>query len=236
MSAPALERFYQELIQMLDLVILRSARLLENHPALLPKPSVAEELSLIMQCCGDVTRVLESLHDKPLSKHIHSLDEIELNTAIGEVLEVIKPLIQQTRERGAELTVNLTLNDLPIGIGNPSKVRLALTNLLILALQTIPDGGELQISSQVRNNHVSTVIATTTQYMPETLRRELERIFQRYNEDNDFGITISCPFVLSGDHLASNSTDLQHGVTFIFSLPAKSDARPSELRNSFGVA
>jgi signal transduction histidine kinase len=68
----------------------------------------------------------------------------EINQAINTVLELARPLL------GSRIRVHLALNpDLPMVPGDSGEIEQALVNLILNAVDAMPNGGELSLSSEL---------------------------------------------------------------------------------------
>ena len=69
---------------------------------------------------------------------------IEINPAVNTALELARPLF------GGRIHVKLALDpDLPMVEGDPGEIEQALTNLILNAIDAMPNGGELSLSTEL---------------------------------------------------------------------------------------
>jgi CheY-like chemotaxis protein/anti-sigma regulatory factor (Ser/Thr protein kinase) len=102
------------------------------------------------------------------------LDVTDLNEVIGSSLEFIKPRLDeqcQTTDSGIEVMLNL--NEIGLIEGSETEIREALINILINAIEAMPQGGRLSIETKQDGEFVVVSISDTGVGMTSDVQRRV---------------------------------------------------------------
>jgi signal transduction histidine kinase len=140
-----------------------------------------------------------------------------------DILEVLEEVVRLVRPQATKQRVQLFLLhpevDLPrIAIDQP-KIEQALLNLLINALEAMPEGGTLSASAAIRNGSISIEIADTGSGIPPEYRAS---VFKPYFSTKTTGTGMGLPLTEKlvnqhGGHIECESRG--HGTMFRIHLP-----------------
>ena len=135
------------------------------------------------------------------------------------------------REHASEDGVRIALDadpDVDVVDGDERRIKQVIFNLLSNAVKFTPSGGEVDVSAMRVNGEVRVSVADTG---PGVAPEDRERIFEEfqqsdtgdgYREGTGLGLALSKRFVeLHGGRIWLDS-EVGHGSTFSFSLPARS--------------
>jgi signal transduction histidine kinase len=106
--------------------------------------------------------------------------KVNLNQLVEEALNFLK---LRCAKEGVQLTCSLS-PDLPEVDADPSQLNQVVINLMVNALQAMPQGGELKVQTLVEGNQVSLMIEDTGIGMSEGI---LERIFAPFFTTKEVG-------------------------------------------------
>ncbi len=139
----------------------------------------------------------------------------DLNGVVREVLD----LTRRQAER-SEVAVITRIAELPQLAGDGGQLRQALLNLVLNALQAMPDGGQLTVTTRCRESRAEVTIADTG---PGIALAEQERIFRTFvttrPDGTGLGLPISQRIVTShGGQISVNSSP-GNGAAFTVTLP-----------------
>jgi len=142
---------------------------------------------------------------------------------VNDLLRAVAQLFQaQLQAPGREpITCRLDLDENPAPIAaDPELLHRALSNLVLNAMDAMPNGGTLTLRSRRGDNHVIVEVSDTGSGLT---REECERIFTPYYTSKQHGTGLGLAIVQSvvSDHEGRISVESEpgHGTTFVIELP-----------------
>jgi two-component system sensor histidine kinase HydH len=145
------------------------------------------------------------------------------NTNMGELAAtVIKQIKYQCDERGIKII--LEQNKVPPITADANKLRQVLLNILLNAIQAMPNGGEIRFSCRQFNddsgNRLELRIADTGPGIsPENLAKIFDPFFSTKAHGTGLGLATAQAIVSEHNGLIVAESKLGEGTTFIISLP-----------------
>lgn len=100
---------------------------------------------------------------------------VDLNKLVQETLDMTEPVWGSRNTNLIE--IDAQLNPVPTFEGNPGEIREALTNLILNAIDAMPDGGRLTLCTTCFRNTVQLRIIDTGMGMPQSVQ---DRIFEPF--------------------------------------------------------
>jgi signal transduction histidine kinase len=163
-----------------------------------------------------------------------SMEIANLKTIIGRFSDFSKRVRSLYEAAGAvgggdaakiRFEVQLSAKAVPLD-ADPELFHRALSNLVLNAMDAMPEGGTLTLSAKPRGDQVEIRVADTGQGMtPE----ECERLFTPYYTTKEHGTGLGLAIVQSvvADHGGAISVESRTGggTTFVITLPKASEAR-----------
>jgi signal transduction histidine kinase/ActR/RegA family two-component response regulator len=165
-----------------------------------------------------------------------SLQELNLNTMAEQVADMTRPRWRDIpQSNGVTLQMNLDLApDLPELVGNESEIREALTNLVLNAVDALPNGGEITIRTCVSTRDAARTDASQPTYLvievsdngtgmsEETRKRCLEPFFSTKGKRGT-GMGLSMVYGVMERHEGSIEiqSELGKGSTFRLIFPVR---------------
>jgi signal transduction histidine kinase len=146
--------------------ILGFAQLAQKQPRL--PPQAADDLGKIVTTALHAREVIRKLmlfarQSPPRKTHVR------LNLIVDEALSLVASRCAQ----GSVTVVRRASPRLPEIVADPSQVRQVLVNLLVNAIQAMPGGGTLTVTTSESDNHVLLEVADTGTGMSEDVLRQL---------------------------------------------------------------
>lgn len=140
----------------------------------------------------------------------------------GLVRSDSQAMIESTTGSNIKCTVQVDTHPLPID-ADPELLHRALSNLVLNAIDAMPEGGSLELSVQRRDGQVEIRVSDSGEGLtPE----ECERLFTPYYTTKEHGTGLGLAIVQSvvADHkgtisVESSNGDQKTGATFIIKLP-----------------
>jgi signal transduction histidine kinase len=182
-------------------------------------------LNLIAQAASDGAAIvsrLQKLARGPVPSEVAALD---LNTLVQEVVETTQPLWHDhaTRE-GRPVEVRLELMPLPQIAGRATELREVFTNLLLNAVEAMPQGGQLTLRTWTEGGEVCAAVSDTGVGMtPEVLSRLFDPFFTTKGaRGTGLGLTVSQALIKGHSGVLTVQSEAGRGTTFVNHLPVAS--------------
>ncbi len=184
---------------------------------------VANSLELISRCTGRIDQVLKDLRDYSLGAQSRVLETIEINRVVSDALSII------TAHRQMEnILVDRQLpEDIPLVMGNRFQLKQVMTNLLLNAIQAIPEGGSgsIAIITQIddKNREVTVTVSDNGEGIPDDIKGKLmEPFFSTRIEKGGSGLGLYISNYIINEHNGSLSFESTAGKGTVFTvrLPA----------------
>jgi signal transduction histidine kinase len=154
------------------------------------------------------------------------VDELDMRDVIARVVRLYGPSLQQQR-CPISLDSKISAERLPVLV-DAELMHRALSNLVLNAMDAMPDGGTLTIGANRNGNNIRVTIADTGKGMTT---EECERLFTPYYTTKQKGTGLGLAIVQSviADHHGTIGVESHpgSGTTFVIDLPA-SDVRSED--------
>ncbi len=146
---------------------------------LVPKvqdPEIRRALEMVEEETREGAEVVQRLQ---AFSQVQVLVPLDLGLVIREVLEITRPRWEENaRAGGSHIQALLELAEIPAIAGEPAGLRQALINLLLNAVDAMPDGGTITVKTWASPEGVYCTVADTGVGMSEEVRRRaLEPFF-----------------------------------------------------------
>jgi two-component system, NtrC family, nitrogen regulation sensor histidine kinase NtrY len=146
------------------------------------------------------------------------LSELDLRDVLARVVRLYQPGLRQ-RERPIEIVAKIPEDRLPVAV-DAELMHRAISNLVLNAMDAMPDGGTLTISAGRDGNNVRATIADTGNGMTV---EECERLFTPYYTTKQEGTGLGLAIVQSviADHHGTIAVESNpgRGTVFMIDLP-----------------
>lgn len=196
-------------------VISGRVQLLLRPPSTLPA-SVVASLGKIENAIADGVEIARRLRQIGRTGDEKPFEPFSLGAVAEEAVEMTEP---RWRKCGG-LEVVSALDEVPLVLGRPSEVREVLTNLILNAIDAMPDGGRLTVSTSCGNGRVRVAVADTGAGMDEGVVRKLFTPFFT-TKPNGTGLGLSVSYGIVKRHGGSINVESEpgKGTRFVVSLP-----------------
>lgn len=204
-------------------VILGNIQLLIYQLDHLRSEDIREQLKIIEKSAKDGAETIRRIQEFSGRRSDREFITLSLNDIIKEVIIITQPRWRdQAQKKGIEIQVQTQLNDIPLIMGNPSELREVLMNIIFNAIDAMPEGGVITISSHIQTEDwVELRISDTGIGMSEEVRR---RVFDPFFttkgvKNSGLGMSVSYGIIKrhGGDILIESEPG--KGSTFIIHLP-----------------
>jgi PAS domain S-box-containing protein len=118
--------------------------------SLTTNPEVLESLGTLEVAATDGAQVVRRLQGFARQQPAGALAPCDLARAVAEALEITRPHWRDDAQRqGRPIEIQTALDGLPPILGRVSEIREALTNLILNAVDAMPEGGTLRVAGRV---------------------------------------------------------------------------------------
>jgi len=193
---------------------------------------IIRDAMMIEKSALDSGEILKRLRQLARSEKNGRKETINLQELIDDSVEMIQPRWERLVERnGLKITLeNEPVNDIFIN-AEPSELREVFTNLLLNALDAMPDGGCISIISRRFNNSVRITISDTGTGMPVDI---VEKIFTPFfttkgEKGTGLGLPLSRKIIENHNGTLDVHTVLGEGTSFIITLPLIDEIMPGKI-------
>ncbi len=187
-----------------------------NHEAESIRHEAANILGLIKDEIGRLNRLVSDFlsYGRPAKL---KFKEIKARALVEEVIGLVRTHAEQ---QGVQITLTAPSNDDAQLEADPEQIKTCFSNLIINAVQAMPDGGALHITV---NNH-DTALTFEFQDTGHGIDADpMEQIFEPYYSTKETGIGLGLPLTkkLIEDHggAIKVTSELDKGTTFTITLP-----------------
>ena len=192
--------------------------------------SVAEQLRTIERAGLDGAALVRKIQRYIRNENQERFEPLDLATIVDEVASLTRPYWQnEPRREGIEITLHAELDDVPPIRGAEAELREVFVNLILNAVQAMPQGGRLTLRTRLDPPHtVVAEIEDTGIGISETTRRRIfEPLFTtKGDEGTGMGLTVSHGIVQEHDGAIEVQSTPGKGTRFILRFPAAIDAQP----------
>jgi len=190
-------------------------------------PKLRQWAEVIERSAMDGARTVRRLQDFTRIRRDHPVVAVDLNQVVQQTLEATESTWrQEPRSRGIHVDVGTALTvPLPKVSGDPAELREALTNLVLNALDAMPNGGKLTLSTSAAQGHVEVTVADTGVGIPAAIRHKVFEPFFTTKGPRGTGLGLSMTYGILARHRARVTVESEEGqgTTFRLVFPEAAD-------------
>ncbi len=125
-------------------------------------PKLRQWLQVIERAATDGTRTVRRIQEFARIRRDQPFVAVELNRVVQDALEVTQSRWQEdAQSRSVTIRVTTDLTPVPPVSGDPAELREVLTNLILNAVDAMPDGGTLTLATRADETTVSLSVSDT---------------------------------------------------------------------------
>jgi signal transduction histidine kinase/ActR/RegA family two-component response regulator/uncharacterized protein YigA (DUF484 family) len=203
-------------------VILGNIQLLLYQLDHLTPEEIRERLRIIERSSKDGAETVRRIQEFTGVRRDKEFIPLSINEIIAEVMSITQPRWKdQAQKRGIQIELTRNLGDVPLIIGSPSELREVLTNILFNAIDAMPEGGKVTISTNYQDDWVEVGIADTGIGMTEEVKRKVfDPFFTTKGVTNSgLGMSVSYGIVKRHGGAILIESEMGKGTTFVLHLP-----------------
>jgi signal transduction histidine kinase len=177
--------------------------------------NIAPELEIISREILRLDRVVKTFLDFTRPVELH-LAEVPLESFVGEVLELASP---QAAAAGIRVAAQSETDSASIRV-DVDLMKQAVLNVVVNAIEAMPQGGELRLESSVHGEEAEIRITDTGPGIPPELRDKIFRLYYTTKaEGSGIGLAMTYRIVQLHDGTIEFSSQPGQGTTFVLRLP-----------------
>jgi PAS domain S-box-containing protein len=199
--------------------------------------SVQRGLTLIEQAAADGAALVRRLQQLARGSAATERTWLDLNALVQEVVETTQPLWHDhTRREGRPVEIHMALTPLPRVLGRAAELREVLTNLLLNAIEAMPNGGHMTLRTSADETGIRLEVSDTGVGMTAEVRRRLFDPFftTKGSRGTGLGLSVSQAIIKAHQGTFTVASEPGRGTTFMITLPALPEA--TDMHLSQGVA
>lgn len=203
---------------------LLALKLSEKEP---DRGAILAGLEMIEQITLQGAETVKRVQDFTRIRKDHPTNAVDVNALIRNAVEMTKPKWKYEAETlGVPVDVELLLGDVPPTTGNPSELTQVVSNLVFNAVEAMPRGGRVVITSRRDGDAIAIGIADTGVGMSKATQGHIFEPFFTTKETGQ-GLGMSIVYGILARHGGEISVDSgeNRGTTFTVRIPVRAPAR-----------
>ncbi len=192
-------------------------------------PEWIAHVEVIERASHDGARTVRRLQEFTRQETPRDFRPFDLNAAVRDSLEITKSRWQDDAHlSGISIEVAAELGEIAPALGDGSEIREVLTNLIVNAVDAMPKGGRLRLTTRwiPLEQRVEAAVADTGTGMSDEVRAQIFDPFFTTKGPKGSGLGLSVSYGIVKRHGGSIQVQTAPGAgtTFTLSLPAAADA------------
>jgi signal transduction histidine kinase len=205
------------------------AELMADIPGVRADDRALRYLQTILTASGDAAAIVSRLREffRPASE-LDAQSPVDLSRIARQIVELTRPRwLNESLLRGVTITVETELVPVPPVMGHEPQLREAITNLVFNAVDAMPDGGRIVISTFSAGPDVSIAVSDDGIGMSEDVQRHCLEPFFTTKGAGGSGLGLGMVYGIAKRHQGDLTIDstIGKGTTFTLTFPA-GDAAP----------
>ncbi len=181
-----------------------------------------ESLRVIERTALDGAQTVRRIQEFTRVRHDHGIEAVDPNEVVRDVVELTRPSWEYPNElQGIRVTTALDLRATRCVRGRAAELREVLTNLVLNALDAMPDGGEIRLTTEDDGEFVVVRVFDTGIGMDAPTR---SRIFDPFfttkaQKGTGLGLSVAYGIVARHDGRIAVESEPGRGTTFTLTFP-----------------
>ncbi len=201
------------------------AAILGRVQRLMRNPDYSEmrqEFEVIETAALDSAQTVRRIQNFARQQGQADFEPVDLNGLVRDAIEITRTRwLDDAHSRGIKYTVEFEAANLPPILGDGSQLREVFVNLIINAIDAMPDGGPLRVSSTDSDGEVIVRFADEGMGIPRRIR---ERIFEPFfstkgASGTGMGLAVSYGIVTHHNGRIDLESEVGKGTTFTLTFP-----------------
>ena len=194
-----------------------------------PASNIQSSIQTIEKTAEDGAALIEKLQRYIREDTQKHFERVNLATLIEDCITITQPYwYNEPRRQGIEIDVERNLQDTPDVMGAASELREVFVNLILNAVQAMPDGGTLTFETYVDDASVCARVNDTGIGMSDDVQENIfEPLFTTKGEQGT-GMGLSASYGIIQEHEGDIDVTSEpgEGTTFVLSFPPADESEP----------
>ncbi len=185
--------------------------------------ALVRNLEIIQTAAEDAAATVRRIQTFARKSPAKEFERLEVSSLLNDAIEITRTRWQnEARLRGLEYEVNLNAERGYYTLGSASELREVFVNLIVNAVDAMPNGGKLQISCELYNARLRLRFADNGTGMPEDVRQKIFDPFftTKGAHGTGLGLSVSYSIIERHEGTISVASNLGEGTMFTIELPA----------------
>ena len=201
--------------------ILGYAQLMKQNPSDLAL--VERSLSVVEAAAMDGSETVRRIQQFARLRPDEQFLTVDVNQIVQDAVAITRPRWEEKIAHDSRpLDLSLSLNASHTIHGRPAALTELLTNLILNAMDAMPEGGTLTIATETQDGLVAIIVRDTGIGMPEGVRRRIFEPFFSTKGDAGSGLGLSMSYSIVRRHGGDVRVESEpgHGTTFTLTFPS----------------
>jgi signal transduction histidine kinase/ActR/RegA family two-component response regulator len=180
-------------------------------------------LEIIARAAEDGAHTVKRIQDFARQRRDHDFQPVSVDQLLLDVREITRPRWKDSAAAaGVQITLDLLLRSSATVMGDGSELREVLVNMIFNAVDAMPRGGTLTLTSDEENGRVVLSVSDTgTGMTPEVSAKVFDPFFTTKGKAGmGLGLSVSYGIIRRHEGSVDVESEVGHGTTFRILLPA----------------
>jgi signal transduction histidine kinase/ActR/RegA family two-component response regulator len=185
-------------------------------------PEIKKGLEIIIKSAKDGAGTVKRIQDFARQRRDHDFEILTVDQLLIDVNEITRPRWRDwAQARNVHINLNLQIDSQASIMGDPSELREVLVNMVFNAVDAMPQGGRLTLSTRQVNDAVEIAVSDTGTGMSQEIRSRVFDPFFTTKGKAGMGLGLAVCYGIIQRHAGSVAieSELGKGTTFRITLP-----------------
>jgi PAS domain S-box-containing protein len=185
--------------------------------------ALVRNVEIIQTAAEDAAATVRRIQTFARKSPAREFELLDISRLLNDAVEITRTRWQnEARLRGLEYQVTLAAENGQHTLGSASELREVFVNLIVNAVDAMPNGGQLSIDCLREGGRLQLRFADTGTGMPEDVRQKIFDPFftTKGAQGTGLGLSVSYSIIERHDGLISVASELGGGTVFTIDLPA----------------
>ncbi|PWT93044.1 MAG: hypothetical protein C5B55_05250 [Blastocatellia bacterium] len=185
--------------------------------------AIVRNLDIIQTAAEDAAATVRRIQTFARKSPVKEFELLDVRSLLHDAIEITRTRWEnEARLRGLEYNVTLDAKPSQHTYGSASELREVFVNLIVNAVDAMPQGGKLAIACQLQNERLCLQFTDNGMGMPEDIRQKIFEPFFSTKGAHGTGLGLSVSYSIIERHggTISVSSEAGNGTSFTIELPA----------------